>query len=417
MKEVYGELLVPILANTRFFRSLNLDLGYRYSNYNISGGVSTYKADLDWTPVEPITFRGGYSRAIRAPSVGDLFTSGAQSSVSLGTLGPVGNGDPCDIRSGYRAAGYAGAAQVRTLCLAQGVPSNLIDTYLNTVTQTQTLTAGNTALKPETADTYSIGAVFNARSAGALFHRFTLSVDYYNIKVRDAIGVITAPLSVSRCFNADGSNPTYDPANYFCQLLSRLPNSGVIGNVFTPRLNLGGYRTSGVDIAANWPIGLADIGIAKGGTVTLSSDVSYLRSFQIQTLPGAAFLEYAGTIANTQVDLFSSARPRWKSSSAVRYSDSKFDAGLRWRYIGPMDNANNVGVANATLAPTASVSYFDIDGGVKVGSRFELRGGITNLLDRQPPITFAVPVGNYNYDLNTYDLIGRRLFIAFKARL
>ena len=417
-KEVYGELLVPVLADTPLFRSLNVDLGYRYSNYNISGGVSTYKADLDWTPFSPVTFRSGYSRAIRAPSVGDLFTAATLDSVSLGTLGPVGSGDPCDVRSGYRAAGYAGAAQVRALCLAQGVPPNLIDSYLNTLSRAPTTTAGNLALRPETADTYSIGAVFNTRFAGALLHRFTLSVDYYDIKVRDAIGTITAPLAVSKCFNADGSNPGYDPANIFCKLLSRSPGSGVIGNVNTQRLNLGGYRTSGVDVAANLPVGLADLGVAKGsGTVTLSGDVSYLRSFRIQTLPGSPFFDYAGTIQNTQIDLFSSARPRWKSTSSVRYSDGAFDLGFRWRYIGPMNNAANVGVATPTLPVTPAVSYFDLDAAIRVGTRFELRGGITNLLDRQPPITNPSPLGNYTIDLNTYDLIGRRFFISVKARL
>ncbi len=416
LKEVYAELLVPLLADMPFVRSLNLDLGYRYSDYNITGGATTYKADLDWKPIDAVTFRGGYARAIRAPSVGELFTSPTQDTITLGTLGAIPGGDPCDIRSGYRAVGAAGAANVRALCLTQGVPTALIDSYVNTRTRTPFTTAGNLDLDPEKADTYSIGLVLQPKGLGPLFRRFSLSVDYYNIRIRGAIGSITAPLAVQRCFNADGSNPTYDPTNYFCRLITREAAAGLIANVDAPKLNLGGYRTSGVDIAANWPIGLDDLGAGKG-TVTLSTDVGYLDRFEIQTLPGSPFVDYAGTIQNVQVDQFTSARPRWKATSGLRYDNADFGLGLRWRYIGSMDNSANVGIANPTLPRTKSISYFDLDAVTRVSKRFELRAGVANLGNRKPPVTVPVAIGTYNYDLNTYDLVGRRFFVAIKARL
>jgi iron complex outermembrane receptor protein len=296
------------------------------------------------------------------------------------------------------------------------VPTSVIDSYNNGSTRSRTITAGNLALRPEKADTYSVGAVLAPVHAGPLFRRFTLSVDYYNIKISDAIGNISGPIAVQRCFNADGSNPTYDNNNEFCRFISREASTGQIGSILNPRLNLGGYRTAGIDIAALWPIPLPELGL-PGGTVSLGTDVSYLDKFEIQTLPGAPFLDYAGTIQNTQIDLFSSARPRWKATSSVRYADDTYELGFRWRYIGPMDNSGNVGLATPTLPHTASVSYFDIDLAARVGRRFELRGGVTNLFDRAPPITVLSPVGQYTVDLNTYDIIGRRLFIGFRATL
>jgi outer membrane receptor protein involved in Fe transport len=416
-KEVYGELLVPILHDVPFFQSLNIDLGARYSGYRISGGVTTFKADADWKPIDQLMFRGGYARAIRAPSVGDLFSALTSDSVALGGITSYPNGDPCDYRSGFRTGATAtNAAAVRTLCLSQGVPANIIDTYMNNTSRQATATAGNLALKPETANTYSVGAVFRATGAGLLFSRFSLSVDYYNIKVKDAIGNITGIVAVQSCFNANGLNPTLSATNTFCQLISRNTTTGEIGLITTPRLNLGGYKTSGIDISANWPIPLSALGISNSGTLTLSTDVNYLDKFEIQTLPGGVFLDYAGTIQNTQVDLFSSARPRWKAVSSARYSSAAFSLGFRWRFIGSMANSANVGVVNGVLPVTKRVDYFDLDGSIKVADGFQLRAGVTNLLDRQPPVTGATPVGARTIDADTYDLIGRRFFVGFQAK-
>ena len=173
VKEVYGELLVPVLRDLPLVREFNLDLGYRYSDYDTVGGENTYKADFDWAVAGGVRLRGGYARAIRAPSVGELFQAASQTGVSLGTLGPIPGGDPCDIRSGYRAAGGATAAAVRALCVAQGVPANFIDSFLNTSSRTPSTTAGNSALEAETADTYSIGAVWRPHFSHSLCSRMT----------------------------------------------------------------------------------------------------------------------------------------------------------------------------------------------------------------------------------------------------
>ena len=75
------------------------------------------------------------------------------------------------------------------------------------------------------------------------------------------------------------------------------------------------------------------------------------------------------------------------------------------------------GIANPTLPRTKSISYFDLDAVTRVSKLFELRAGVANLGNRKPPVTVPVAIGTYNYDLNTYDLVGRRFFVAIKARL
>lgn len=409
VKEVYTELLVPILTDKPFFRSLEASAAYRYSDYNTVGGVSTYKADLNWEVAPPLRLRGGYSRAVRAPNIGELYAATAQSAQSLGATGAVGSGDPCDVRSAYRGATASGAAQVRGLCLAQGVPNTLIDIYRDTNAQATFNTSGNLNLKEEVADTYSFGTVLRSPFSTPLLSGFTVSVDYYNIKLRQAVGSVTAPIAVAKCFNADGSNPSYDPTNIYCGLISRRPESGLIGVVNSPLLNLGGYRTSGIDVQADWTIRLGDLGIdGNPGSLKLGGIVNYLDSFKIRNLIGSPFQEYAGTILNTQIDPLSSARPRWKSLVSATYTNDTFDIGVRWRYIDAMKNAGNVG-NTGTVPGVKSVDYFDLLASVRIPGGLQLRAGVTNLLDRAPPQVSTV-IGNTDYA--TYDLVGRRFFVG-----
>ncbi len=248
VKEVYGELLVPVVKDLPFVKELNVDLAYRYSDYNSIGGVSTYKGSIDWKANEWLRLRGGYQRAIRAPNIGELFTAPTPNSESLGTIGPIGSHDPCDVRTAYRSASYAGSAQVRALCLAQGVPASIIDNYRNTNSRTATASQGNPNLTEETADTFSYGAVVRPDFASPLFKTISFSADYYDIKLQDAIGTVTGLLTLSKCFNADGSNPTYSPTNYFCTQVSRESATGLI-SVINTRLT---YALGDVSAAVQW---------------------------------------------------------------------------------------------------------------------------------------------------------------------
>lgn len=413
VKEIYGELLIPVFRNAFFAKELNLNLGYRHSDYRVSGGVDTYKADADWSVTSWLRLRGGYARAVRAPSVGELFTAVNNGLFNLGAPGSLGSGDPCDVRGAYRTG--ANAAAVRSLCLVQGVPTNVIDSFQNTVSRTPFTTSGNLDLKPETADTFSVGAVFRSTSSNPLFSRLTLSVDYYSIKLKDAIGVVTNTVATSECFDP-AANPGLGNSNYYCALITRDPNTGLITNIKNPQLNLGGYKTSGIDVAADWTIPLDDLGVGKGaGRVSLSTVVSYLEKFDIQTLPGGGTLDYAGTIGNQQIDFFGTAKPRWKATSSIGWGAGVFQSTLRWRYIGAMANARNVGTSG-TLHGVPSVSYFDLDLSAKVTRGLDLRAGIVNLFDKKPPTLNDSLIGSYATDPYTYDLIGRRFYITARAR-
>ncbi len=415
VKEVYGELLIPVLHDLPLVKEFNLNLGYRYSDYRVAGPVSTYKADFDWNVSSFLRLRGGYARAVRAPSVGELYAASTTGLVALGAPGSFGSGDPCDIRGAYRNASNPNAAQVTALCLTQGVPTSSINTFQNIVSRTPFLTSGNVNLDPEISDTYSIGAVIRPNSSSPWFSRFSLSVDYYKISLDHAIGVVTNLVATSQCFGS-GSNPSLSNSNFYCSLISRDPNTGQIIQIRNPSLNLGGYRTSGIDVALDWKVPLEVLGLGpKSGTVGLSSVVSYLDTFQIQTLAGGSRLDYAGTIGNQQIDFFATAHPRWKATTTFNWAIGPAELGLRWRYLGKMSNAANVGTGGVQPGVVA-VSYFDLDAGFEISKGTEIRAGIVNLFDRDPPTIYTSPIGNTRSDPYTYDILGRRFYVSAKVR-
>src|SRR6185436_10317817 len=173
-------------------------------------------------------------RAVRAPNIGKLFAAASGSQIAFGTP-PASIGDPCDIRSTARTG--AGGSSVRSLCLAQGIPAAVIDSYTFPTTATAGSTKGNPALDPETADSYNFGFSWTSQSESPLLAGLSASVDYYNIKIDQVISVVPGLSALSKCYNLDGSNPSYAPTNSFCQLLQRDSN-GLLQVINTPYLNL-----------------------------------------------------------------------------------------------------------------------------------------------------------------------------------
>ena len=230
------------------------------------------------------------------------------------------------------------------------------------------------------------------------------------------MGVVTSPLLAQRCFNADGSNPSFSPTNYYCSLMLRRPTDGGIALLQNPVFNLGGYETSGVDFNADWRFALADTGWTSApGRLSFSTNVNYLESFKIKTLANAPFVDYAGTLGNGQIDPYATARPRWKAISSARYGAGPIEIGLNWRYLGQMEPSSNV-ATNGDAPDIEAVSYFDLNGQYEVNEKVTLSFGIINLADRAPPVVSTDANGQRSTDPGTYDVIGRRFFAKAKIK-
>lgn len=410
VKEVFGELLVPLLSDKPFAKDLSLDLGYRYSKYDTFAGESTWKADLSWAPVEQIRFRGGYSKAIRAPSLGDLF--GPTTNVQQNIGNAPSAGDPCDVGSHFRTG--ANAAQVKALCQAQGVPAALINTYTYGSPSVQSTTGSNASLTPEQAKTWSIGVVFTPSFKAPAFERIQVSIDYYNIDITNAIGTLALTDILPRCFNSDGvSNPGYSAANAYCQRIQRDPTTGAITSSQQGLFNFATYKVSGVDTQISWNFELEDLGAPpSSGKVTVSSVISYLQTYSVAGLFGSPTLNYAGSVGydSGSGDI---SHPTWRANTGFTYSNGGFSGTFRWRYIGEMKHVDKVVNPAATTPGVSAYSYFDFDTHYAFNDRFSIGAGVTNLTDKGPPYVTAASLRT---DPALYDVIGRTWFVSAKFR-
>jgi iron complex outermembrane receptor protein len=410
-KEIFAELLVPVLKDLPLIQELNLDLGYRYSKYNSIGGVSTYKADVDWQVIDAIRLRGGYNRAIRAPSVGELYAPVSSNSTSIGTASATTiTGDPCDFRSSFRAG--ADSAKVHALCVAQGMAESTYTGYIGTA-QVFPLTGGNPQLAEETADTFSIGTVLSSPLQEPLLRNIQLSVDYYDIKIKGAVGTLGIAQSLQNCFNVGGANPTFDVNNYYCQLITRASNGALGGNSRQPLLNLGTFQVSGIDIQFDWRSSLENVGLpASAGALSFRTVVSYLDKFNIQQLPGGPTYNYAGTIGQAVETNAGISHPRWKAITSLNYSVGKAGIGVTWRFINKMKYYTDITTSTVTPGVKA-YNLFDVNLRYKLPFDVDAHASITNVFNRRPPTYSNTPE---TYDASSYDVVGRTfLFSMTKA--
>lgn len=407
LKEAAAQLDIPLLSDRPFFRELGIGGAVRVSDYSTTGTVTSFEGDARWRPIEPLLFRGSYQRAVRAPNIGELFAPASGTQLVIGTP-PASLGDPCDVRSTARSGANAG--QVSALCVAQGVPGAAVSSYTFPTTATGQTVTGNTALTPEKANTFNLGLVLNAPVRSGLFRDFTLSVDYYNINIKNVISSVPGLTVLSKCFNLDGSNPSYANSNPYCQLIQR-DATGQIVSVSTPYLNLGGLKTDGVEIQAHLGLPIAIAGAQ--GKVYADTAIGYTRSYKVQLLPSSPFLDYT-RVSNGGAGTGSvppRATPRWKSLTTIGYRSDAFGMGLRWRYQGPLRDVSAVLTPATAQVGVGAYSLFDLFVSTKINKRFELRGGVNNLLDRGLPFVASSQNGT---DVALYDPIGRSFYLGVK---
>jgi outer membrane receptor protein involved in Fe transport len=419
VREIYGELLIPVLGGLPAIQELSLELGGRYSDYNIEGGLTTYKALVNWKFNDYLSLRGGYQRANRAPNTAELFAG--QTTFVAGF--PLS--DPCAITTRAPWGNLPtnpNRAQVQALCSALiGSGTSVYDLDPNAYVGGNggffplelEQRRGNTELESEKAKTYTAGIVFRSPFESAALN-FTASVDWYSVTIDDAIAPLPGTTVYENCFNVNGtSNPTYslnDPGGY-CSLIFRDPVTGGRATTDAPYSNLGTIETSGIDATINWRAGLADIGMESlPGSVNVGLAMNYLIAYDNQAIPGATFTKNKGTLAaGGQFD--------YNTNVTVGYSLNAWAVNLNWRHLPAVKNASYATTPTTTLQGAGAYDLMDLSARFELSSMIGLRFGIDNLLNADPELVGVDPGVNAARGTtlaNFYDVLGRRYYAGVK---
>jgi iron complex outermembrane receptor protein len=363
--EAYVELRLPLLKETPFFHRLEVTGAARYSDYSSSGSTTTFKAGIDWAPVEQLLFRGSWAQGFRAPTIGELFGTPSRFDQEIV--------DPCS------AVGGQIPAAVRQNCINAGVPAN--GSYVQANPQLPVITGGNNALKPEKSESWVGGVVWRP----SFLPRFSVEANYFNIKVDGAIQAIDANVLLGRCAtNGDA---------FSCAAITRTA-SGAVAQIRGLLQNIAGIKTDGLDVNVNFRSG--DTGAGKFGLFWTNT---FLFNYDI-TVPatnGTTSISREGTEQGSPDQAF----PKYKSTAVLDWSLREFGASLTGRYISGVDEPGNR--LHHRLYTDLQLRW---EGDTLGGFGFAL--GVNNLFNRPPPA--CISCGLNNFDPTTYDVPGRYFY-------
>lgn len=318
VNELFSEAAIPIYAGDSLISSFALDLGYRMSDYPSSGIANTFKVGFG-ADVGMFRVRGGYNRAIRAPGINDLFSP---QRVAL-----FGGADPC--------AGESPAFTPAQCALTGVTAAQYGNIPESPAGQNNQLIGGNPNLKPETADTYTLGFVVEP------IDDLAVAVDYYDIRIEDTITTVGAAAALDLCAN------TGDP--FLCSRINRNPATGDIwvgsrGYVSNLTDNIGKLNTSGLDVNVNYGFD------ALGGRFSTQFLGNYVFEYETVPLPGTnedATFTCEGRINPNCVGAVGTLN-QIRAIASVNYFRDFYSFNLRMRYFGPLDYEDNDGVPLTT---------------------------------------------------------------------
>jgi iron complex outermembrane receptor protein len=404
--EAFTEFGIPLLDHKPMAESLGLEIGYRYSKYDLGFSTNTYKFGGEWAPTNDVRVRASYSRAVRAPNIAELF---APQSIALD-----GSTDPC-----------AGATPKPTAaqCLLAGVPLAKYGTIAAAPAgQYNGFIGGNPNLTPEKSDTYSAGIVFTPH----FIENFSMSFDYFNIKIEDTVGAIGADTIIQNCI------ATGDPV--FCGAIHRDAGGTLFrtnnGFITDTNVNFGSLTTRGVDAKVNYRLPLNDL-----GSLLFNLEGTRLINLGKQPLTGGPAYDCAGYYGTT----CGAPNAKWRHVLNTTWATpwSGFDFTARWRFLSGSDSEQispNPQLSGTPLPLTQHIkpyTYIDLSADVSLYKMFKLQVGVNNVLDKDPPLIASTGGGfgsdcptitpngsscNGNTFPGTFDALGRFFFARITAQ-
>jgi iron complex outermembrane receptor protein len=379
VKEAYGELRVPLIADQPFFQRLEASVAARWFDYSTSGSDETFKAGLIWKPVTDVLLRGSWGEGFRAPSIGELFGTASRFDQEVT--------DPC---SGMTAAT---PTNIRTNCIAAGVPAN--NSYVQLNPQISVITSGNRALKPETSKSWNLSAVYEPAWLRDTTWASGGSVElaYSKIELENAIQAQNGQALLDRCAQTGDA--------LACSTITRTASGQVVG-IANPLINIGGIDTKALDLNVIWRS--PEWSAGQFGLRWYTTRLLDFTEF-VPTSTGLAPVSREGTERGSP----DQAYPKTKSNLMADWDLADWGATVGLRYVSSVREAADGAKLNSRTYVDAQVRWqpaFLDDLSIALGAN--------NLFDKAPP--GCISCGLNNYDPNAYDAPGQFFYLRLTYR-
>ena len=421
--EGVAEVLVPLVQDAEFAKQLNFEAGIRYSDYKIdapndpSFSTTTWKFGMSWAPIDDITVRGTFSRAVRAPNIRELF---APQNTQLTNL----NVDPCaSVNDQGDIVNSGPTGVVRDVCIAQGAPAGTIGSIpFPAAGQSNFTGGGNLDLVPEVSDSWTLGIVLQPEAVPGL----TITADYYNIKIEGSINAPTPGDAIAACFD----NPSTTSAA--CTGIVRSPIDGglsgdnaVVGGLPLFQSNAGNLATDGIDFTIAYSHDITDDVQWRTRMVG-----NWTNSSTFQAVTGVSLDRECVGLYSANCSNSGSIQPEFTFNWRNTVTWEDLDVSLNWRYISSNEyelrdtDTAFVGVPEghskeSDFNETGKYSIFDLSVRYQILENVSVTGVVSNLFDRDPPLTGAF-IGATGFNSgntypSTYDGIGRRYSLSARV--
>jgi iron complex outermembrane recepter protein len=401
VREAYIETVVPLITDAPFARSWEFEAAYRIGDYSTVGTVDSWKVGTTWAPIDDLRFRAVYSVATRAPSIGELFAGANQTFETVP--------DPCEA-----AVSQAGA--VGDYCRSlPGIAQQLANTggFEYTLSDEQSmegLNRSNPDVNEEQAKTWTVGLVLTPQA----FRNFTMSIDYFQIEIEDAIQLVSRSFILNTCVNSLGTDP-------LCSLVTReavgTPRPRTPGTVFsidTLQLNAAAIETAGVDVALGYAL---EFGGAQRLNVSLA--YTYLDKLTLQQQPDLP-------AENEKGQLDSPARLgagfEHRANLGLNYSWDRLSASWRMNYLSAIKDTleENGPSVPANVNDIGSVVYHDVQARYEFGAdrEYAVYAGADNVFDKKPPVlgqNAQSEITGTETAADTYDPFGRMWYAGVEV--
>lgn len=411
VQEVFGELLAPLVSGKEFVESLDFEAAYRYSDYDPTGVNKTWKLGLNWTPVDSVRLRGSQQRAARAPNVGELAAPQVAALQNANT-------DPCSV--GNPAA--LTDATLRARCIATGQTAPQVGNVVDLAAGQVNVFAGtdlNSLPRPEVANTSTLGVVLTP-DLGVIRNTF-ISLDYYNIKIRDVIGAFAPQEILDGCYVAGNAEQ--------CSKIIRvggtltLPGAGL--QAFTTNLNY--LRAEGLELGVNFNVDVADLGIGGDlGTLAFALNGNYYLTQESQSSDQTPVLDCVGRFGTscpgaTGVGGVGSPLPKVRWVQRLNWEVGDLTIGYTWRHLGAVEiEESQKPTTFDRFEKIKAYNYIDLQASYQLLEEVRIRAGVTNLFDKDPPVVGneagATSANSGNTFPSAYDALGRVFSIGVNVR-